>query len=232
MKAKQIPVFLAAVIVSSHIGLFAAVSDAVLVDATCRYRHWTTVYTNEVPLRWQWPEAAVGATLEIAGMGGTFTTNFTEAVSGFLWRAFATEAPSTEDVHDLTLRFYGSGGVPIETQTARLAVVKGAFGAVAVDAAADSRSWARVKDNALIPYDGGWTNASAGAVAAELAITRPDGVAQTNVFNDAAGYYGWKLRNSEAGYGTFELTLAFPGTDAGWDAALTHAPCGTMIIMR
>lgn len=209
-----------------------SVSTPVMVDATSGYRHWMTVYTNEVSLRWQWSEEAISARLEIAGMDGTFTTNFAEAVSHCVWQVFAADVPVTEDVYDLALTFYGDGEAVIETLAAQLAVIKGAHGATTVDISEDSKSWTRVRNNMVIPYDSGWTSSLAAADSAELVITGPDDLVQTNVFNDAAGYYGWQLRNSKAGYGTFALSLTFPETDIVWQALLERLPEGTMILVH
>jgi len=216
-------------------GAFAAPSAAVLVDGNLRGIRWTTVFTNAVdlPVAWDWKTNATYATLDIAGMSGSVTTNlYKNATSNWLWQAFASDVPAVEDVYDLTLTFKKDDGVAVGALTSRLAVVKGAFGGAAVNAVPDSPSWARVKENAVIPYNASFSEAATNAVSAQLAIAKRGGAAQTNVFAGVAGYYGWKIRNNGWGYGTFDLALAFPGMTNEWTAALMRLPDGFMFGVR
>lgn len=207
-----------------------ALSASVLVDATtCRYRHWSTAYTNTVPLRWDWIQDATHAKLDIVGMNGTFTTNFAAGVSNCLWHAFDTAATSEEDVYDLTLTVYSDGETVLETLTARLAVVAGAGGGAAVNAVAESAAWSKVRKNVVIPYDAAWDPAATNALSATLAIEKVGGLSQTNAFTDAAGYYGWKLVHANWGYGTFNLSLTFPEALEPLTATLTRPIEGTMV---
>lgn len=194
----------------------ATSSVPVLVDTGIRSRHWSTVYTNEVSLRWNGTADATHARLNIAGMNGSFETNFTGAVSNYLWRAFSAAVPAAEDVYDLTLNFHADDETVVEALTSRVAVVAGAFGAAVVNAASNSPAWSKVCANSVIPYDASWLGSATNAVSARFIIAKTGGAVQTNLFADAAGYAGWKVRNSGWGYGTFLLTLAFP--DAGADA--------------
>ena len=211
---------------------FAADSAPALVDAACRNKHWTTVYTNAVPLRWDWNTNAANAALAISGMNSAFATNFAAVTSNYLWRAFAQDVPAAEDVYDLTVTFYAAGGATVGALTSRLAVVTGAFGGTAVDPRPASASWSKVKENVVIPYDASWSAAATNAASARLVIAKPDGLAQTNAFADVAGYAGWKIRNGGWGYGTFGLALSFPGATNVWLAELTRLMDGTMIRMR
>ena len=223
----------ATVIVMAAGGWAQSVSSApALVDATSRYRHWTTVCANEVPLRWNWETNATHATLEIAGMNGTLTTNFYGVISNWVWRVSGTEGPSVEDVHTLTLTFLASGDRVVGALTSQLAVVKGSVGPAVVDAVAGTRAWSRVKASAVIPYDAAWSMSALDAVSATLAITKTDGVSRTNVFSDTAGYYGWKPGNSGWGYGTFNLVLTFSGMTNEWTATLMRPIDGTVVSVR
>jgi ferric-dicitrate binding protein FerR (iron transport regulator) len=233
MKTTHLAAALSAAAVLTGTSSAEGTSAPIRIDTSpCHNRHWTTVFTNEVPLRWEWPAAAVSAALSITGMGGAFATNFTEAAAGYLWRVFPGSAPAAEDVYELTLTFKDGGGGTVATQGSRLAVVAAAFGQTAVDPGPSDRRWSQVKDNAVIPYDAGWTAATAGAAATRLAIEKAGGATQENLLPDAAGYFGWKLKNSGWGYGTFALSLTFPATEGEWDAVLTHVPSGTMISLR
>ncbi|MDX9868644.1 MAG: hypothetical protein RBT78_12055 [Kiritimatiellia bacterium] len=211
-------------------GASAALSDSALVDATTsRYRHWSTVYTNTVPLRWDWIPEATHAKLNIVGMRGTFTTNFAADVSTCLWQAFDTAATSEEDVYDLALTVYGDGETILETLTARLAVVAGAVGGAAINAVAESAAWSQVRKNVVIPYDAAWEPAASNALSATLEIARAGGPSQTATFADAAGDYGWKLIQAGWGYGTFNLSLTFPEAGEPLTATLTRPIDGTMV---
>jgi hypothetical protein len=141
--------------------------------------------------------------------------------------------PSVEDAYALTLTFKNSGRAVVGALTSQLSVVTGAFGETPVNPALSDPKWIKVKDNVLIPYDTGWTEATAAAASSRLVIAKVGGAAQTNALADAVGYFGWKLKHGDWGYGTFNLTLAFPGTVTNvWDAALTRPMDGTMIRMQ
>lgn len=137
-------------------GASAALSEPALVDCDLRSARWTTVFTNAVPLAWEWDANAAYATLDVVGMNGAVTTNlYKNATSNWLWQAFAPAAPSAEDVYDLTLTFYAGDDAAVGALTARLAVVKGAFGAAEVDAVSSSLAWTKVKENAVIDHRAG-----------------------------------------------------------------------------
>jgi len=226
---------LAAAAVMMGAGTSGAVSEPVSVDAfpDRNNRHWTTVYTNPVPLRWEWNADAATAHLEIVGMNGAVETNFASATSNWVWQAFASDVPAAEDVYALTLTFFHSGGAVVGAATSRLAVVTGAFGQTPVDPSpTETAAWGKVKENVVIPYDAGWAEATSVATNALLVIAKSGGAAQTNALADSSGYYGWRLKRGDWGYGTFNLALTFPGTEGGWDATLARVPEGMMIKLR
>jgi hypothetical protein len=194
--------------------------------------NWTTLFTNAVPLRWEWPADAVSATLTVTDMHTSFVTNFTQGTTEFLWRPFATAAPRDEEVYALTLSFFDNGANEVQTLTAKLAALAGAFGAVPVDTGLSDRRWGKVKTNVVIPYDAAWAAATADAAASRLVIAKTGGATQEYLTGDASGYFGWKLLNSDWGYGTFALTLDFPSFDGAWQATLEYIPSGTVIRVR
>ena len=207
-------------------------SEPVIVNTLPTHnRCWATVFTNEVQLTWNWNANATSAQLNIAGMNGIITTNFTSATTTWLWQAFASDVPAAEDVYDLTLTFYASGGAVVGALTSQLAVVTGAFRAAAVDPVPTSGTWDKVSRNVVIPYDAAWTNVSSGAASASLMITN-DGRSQTNALADADGYFGWKVKRNGWGYGTFALSLTFPGTAGEWSAELMRPLDGTAVRVR
>ena len=231
--AARVAVWLAVAVYLTGTAVLAVSSDTVFVDANERSRHWMTLYTNAVPLAWNWKTNATHANLEIVGMSNTVSTNFTLSVSNWVWQAFETASPVAEDVYDLTLTFYDDSETVVEELTSRLAVVKGAFRNAAVNADAASAAWTKVKADVVIPYDAVWgTDAATNAVSAQLVIAKVGGAIQTNAFEDVAGYAGWKLRNSSWGCGTFDLSLAFAGSTNAWAAERIRLLYGTAIIMR
>ncbi|MDD4102353.1 MAG: hypothetical protein PHU80_06940 [Kiritimatiellae bacterium] len=197
-------------------------------------RHWSVVYTNEVPINWEWPAGAATAELSISGMNSSFNTNFSPDTSGYLWRTFDSAVPQTEDVYSLTLSFRDGTSTVIETKTATLAMLKGSFGSATINPGPDNRKWSKVSDNAVIPYDAEWDPATYGAVDSQIVIAKVGGSTQTNTLSDAAGYFGWKLKNSGWGFGTFNLALTFPEVleEDGWDATLIYLPGGTIVSLR
>lgn len=211
-----------------------AVSEPTLIDTSWGDRRWTTVYTNMVPLRWDWPEPAFNAELNIVGMGSGFTTNFNEITNGYDWQAFTGPRPNAEDVYDLTLTFRDASDNVVEALSASLTVVAGAFGPIAVNTSPDSRRWGLVKGNAVIPYCAGWAESTDGARDSRLIIEKSGGASQTNLIGSASGYYGWKLagNGSVYGYGSYGLYLTFPGTEGEWDAFLTYVPKGFFMSIR
>jgi ferric-dicitrate binding protein FerR (iron transport regulator) len=226
---------LAAAAVMMGTEMAGAVSETIQVETSpCTdNRRWSTVFTNEVPLRWNWVANATKAELEIKGMNGSFTTNFEGVASNCLWRVFASNAPSAEDTYALTLTFFNSGSAVVGALTSQLAVVTGAFGETSVNPNPSDSKWAKVKENAVIPYDATWAEATASATNSRLVIAKTGGATQTNAITDASGYFGWKIKRSDWGYGTFNLALTFPGTVTNaWDAVLMRPMDGTMIRMQ
>jgi len=59
-----------------------------------------------------------------------------------------------------------------------------------------------------------------------------NGATKNHDLPDASGYFGWKLTNSDWGYGVFALTLSFPPAVGQWDAELTRLPGGTLISIK
>ena len=233
-KASAAAVLAAAAVAAGVSG--AASSEPMPVNtAPTENRLWETVFTNEVNVAWRWTATnAVSAGLSVVGMNGgeVLATNVSRSVSNVLWRAFEQTTPSAEDVYDLRLTFYGAGETVLGALTSRLAVVKGAFGKGTVDPDPAGAAWAKVKENAVIAYDKGWAVATADATSSQVAIAKVGGMSQTIVLEETAGYYGWKLRHGDWGYGAFNLALTFPGAQGEWNATVNYLPNGTLIGVR
>lgn len=214
----------------TKMGALGEASQPILVDSDLQGSHWTTAFTNAVPLAWNWSADTTRVELGITGMSGSFATNFTAVTSNYLWQAFASDVPAAEDVYTLTLTRYTNGNTVAEVLTSRLAVVRGAFGETAVNSVSNSPAWSKVKGNVVLPYDAAFAEGAANAATAQLVIKKENGRVETNTFTEVAGYAGWQLVNSDWGYGTFDLALTFPGTAAGTlTAELTRSMGGTMV---
>ncbi|MDD4102067.1 MAG: hypothetical protein PHU80_05475, partial [Kiritimatiellae bacterium] len=195
-------------------------SPSITVDTSPLHnRNWMTLYTNEMPLTWEWQTPATRAELDITGMSGAIMTNFTVVTTNWIWRPFSGSVPNEEDVYDLTLTFW-NGDAIVGALTSRLAVVAGAFGAIVIDPGPENRKWQKIGNRAVIPYDSKWTNTIVNATGSSLAIAKQDGAAQTNEFSNLSGYYGWDLRQGGWGYGVFNLMLSFSITTPEWNASL------------
>lgn len=213
-----------------------AVSDSVLVDMfPCRdNRHWMTVRTNVVPLRWEWHSNAASAQLAIVGMNRAVVQEFAAVTTNWVWQVSATEVPANEDLYTLTLTFKDNGGAVVGALTSQLAVVTGAFGQTLVDPSPiELPAWRKVKMNVVIPYDAGWAEETKSATSSQLVIDKRGGLTQSNALSDGAGYFGWKIQGGGWGYGTFDLALTFPGIrTTEWNATLMHIADGTAIVVR
>ncbi len=193
-------------------------------------RRWSTVFTNAVPLRWDWPLSATTAELEIVGMNSAAVTNFTPETSFYVWRPFTERVPSAEDIYTLGLTFYNSDNETVGLLSARLAVLTGSFGQTVVDLRPANQTAVFTKRNAIIPYDASWAAATAGASGSVLAVKTSRKVMQTNRFSGTSGYYGYKL--NDFGSGAFEWTLSFPEVEGAWDAKVSWSLGGMIMSVR
>ena len=192
---------------------------------------WRTLFTNTVPLRWEWPNGATTAQLAISGMNGaTQTVSFTAPDSNYTWTAFSTVLPSREEVYQLRLTFYESSAVS-EAYTSQLAVVAAAFGPTAVKVDPASRAWSKVRDAAIIPYSAAWEDNAATATNVLLTLVGPLKSGEVR-FSDRLGYYGLQLSDTGWGFGEFDLKLSFLGTAVNLNATLFRSPEGSVISLE
>lgn len=206
------------------------VSDPVSINTSYREnRYWERLSTNEVDIAWRWLTNATSAQLMITGMDGSvLVTNVAPSMSNILWRAFEPCRPSAENVYELTLVFHGANDVIVGAQTSHVAVVKGAFGTVAIDPNPVSKTWNLVKGNVIIPYEGQWSNLTAGASTGQLVIENAGTGTQTNSLDGCAGYWGWRV----SGTGTFALALNLANVSSIWTAQLFRFNPGTILLVR
>lgn len=238
MKKIHAVAILAATAMTMGTAMAVTFSDPVSLDASPSRdsRYWMTVRTTAVPLQWDWQATATSAQLKISGMNSSVVTNFSSVTTDWLWQVSTSEVPSVEeeDLYTLTLTFKNSGGGVVGAVTSRVAVVTGAFGQTPVDPSlTEKAAWHRVARNVVIPYNAAWDEASAAATSSQLVIDKTGGVTQTHALSNADGYFGWNVQNSSWGYGTFDLTLTFPGTAANaWEATLVRMPTATVLGIR
>ncbi len=195
-------------------------------------RRWETVFTNEVPLRWDWGLSATRARLEMLGMNTSFVTNFTRETTTYVWHPFSTAFSSAEDVYDLRLTFYDANDAVENALTSRLAVVTGAFGKTVVDTRPMEKGWGRSKENRVVPYDAYWTEETAHATNACLLVAIKRNETQTNFLNEISGYYGCKLTCSESEGGTVRLALTFSNTSEEKFTSVSWRKRGIVINVR
>lgn len=219
----------AGAIMATGTGASASSAPIRVETAISQQRHWSTVFTNEVPLRWVWPSGATSVDLGIAGLTTTFTTNMNVSTSNYVWKVFTGAVPSVDDLYTLTLTFK-NGASTVNVQTSQLAVVKAAFGPTAVSTDyTETKLWTKAKSTMVIPYDATWTAATVGAATSQLLITR-GGMSDVTYPLVASGYHGWNIEKGGWGFGTFNVALTFPGiAGAQWPASLIRTPMGTMI---
>jgi len=229
-KALRISVSLAVLAAASASG---TTSTAIVVDVSPQSAHWVTVFTNTVPLTWDWSANTTRADLGITGMNASYALSFMTATSNYLWQVFPSDVPMSEDMYTLTLTLYTNGMTVAEVLTSRLAVMTGAFGATKINVDNNSPAWSKVKGNVVIPYDASFADASTNAGVSQLVIASGNGRVQTNAFTDVVGYTGWDVVNGGWGYDTFDLTLTFFGlNEATLSAELMRPVVGTLLKMR
>lgn len=221
----------AAAIVCSTAGVCRAEPATADLVTTADSWMWRTLFTNTVPLTWNWPNGATTAQLVISGMNSaTQTVAFTAPESNYTWTAFSTALPSREEVYQLRLTFYEASAVS-EAYTSQLAVVAAAFGPTPVKADTASRDWRKVRDAAVIPYSAAWEENAAAATNVLLTVAGPDKSGEAR-FSDRLGYYGLQLSSSGWGFGAFDLTLSFLGTAVNLNATLFRSPEGSVISLE
>ncbi|MDO5318521.1 MAG: hypothetical protein Q4G65_07855 [bacterium] len=106
---------------------------------------WTVVHISPVELPVTRPAATARTVFTATNLAGEKTVQIeipaTEDV--VVWTPFAGRAPEADEVYTLSLDYFQLGGtVPFSNETARVAVLRGAFGeAIDVAATAEAADW-------------------------------------------------------------------------------------------
>ena len=201
-------------------GREGAVSEPLQVESSpCSdNRRWATAFTNEIPLRWDWAASATCAKLKIIGMNASFVTNFTRETAAYVWKAFGSGVPASEDVYDLRLTFYTADDAVAGTLTSRLAVVAGAFGRTVVNTNPLSKGWGLAQENKIIPYDAYWSEETARETKGPVLVTTTKGTTRTRRLSETSGYYGYKFTCANQELDTVGLALVFEEAAKEWRA--------------
>lgn len=131
---------------------------------------WQTLHAASVTLPVDYPDGAARATVTAVNMEGRRTVlEVPFGADSAVWTPFAGAAPAADDVYDLTLEFYKEGAdAPFTNRTARVAVVKGAFGdAVNVNLEPFVSAWPLSPRSPVFAYSPVW----AADMAADASVT-------------------------------------------------------------
>lgn len=172
---------------------------------------WQTLHAASVTLPVDYPDGAVRATVTATDMEGRQTViDVPSGANATVWTPFTGTAPAEDNVYDLTLAFYKENADSAFTNyTARVAVVKGAFGdAIDAKSASFASAWAASPRAPVFAYSPAWAT----DVAADTSVTTLVLTAST-----AAGPI---------------LALTNAATDVSserWFAARLPGPAGTLV---
>ena len=177
---------------------------------------WSSVTSASPTLKAYFPAGATRAELSIKPMlhdGNVVAAELTPASPTFVWHPFAGTVPSEDEIYSLELTYY-AGSDELSSETARLAVVPGAFGPLRVLTDTTSVDWRNVMGEPsskaiAIAYDAGW--AGSGVRSGTLGIEH--GVQSESV--GIAGLSGWYVFDfrprSVWTAGAYELSLSAGG---------------------
>lgn len=121
---------------------------------------WTTLRESPVELPVVRPEGTAKTVFEVVDLAGDVVVSQEVAATDdtVRWAPFAGAAPSADEFYSLRLDFYAAGeNRPFASETARLAVVRGAFGdGVDVFTTTNAPGWAETPVKGVVARDGKW----------------------------------------------------------------------------
>lgn len=204
----------------------AGLAGGCVVDADLASFRWSTLFTNEVPLRWDWPSGATAGQLVISGLTARVVNQrFTSVTTHYDWSVGTT---TREEVYQLTLTFYDGNDEAMTGQVLRasLAALSPATRVIAIpgNTLLDT-SWNRLGATAIIPYRADWVSSTNGN--ATLLLARQNGTRSVTVTTDSpVGWYGWPLCEGW-GTGWFNLSLGFENITTNLTATCFRPAAGT-----
>ena len=196
-----------------------------IVPKSVSTAHWASIRSSVVSIPVVIPEGCDAATLAITNLAGEVVVSQSfNADATYAWTVFTGAAPKDDDLFTVTLT--GTyGGTVLSVQTATLALVKGAFGAVEARTDPSDAKWRWTGDNLVLPYSCKWDAAETAAL--EIAKSGEDTVVAELA---GTGWYGKRLKGTAFGSGDFSLTLGC-GEDE-WTATVERLGSGTMLLFR
>jgi len=193
---------------------------------------WQTVNSVPCALPVDYPPGATRAMLTVTDVAGKKTViNVPDGADSVAWSPFAGVAPVEDAVYDLTLAYYkGSSSTALSSVTARLAILKGAFGEpVDVATSADAPAFGVSPRRPVFAVDSQWTAATAAATAVTGSVTQADTTLK-DVFPAEGGVFGLAL--PWHGGSEYVARADFAGTGVSWSRALRIAQRGAALIVR
>ena len=188
--------------------------------------HWASIRSSVVSIPVVIPEGCNSATLAITNLAGEVVVSQSfDSDATYEWTVFPGAAPAEEeDFFKVTLTGMYSGTV-LSVQTAMLALVKGAFGAVEARTDMADPAWLWAGDNLVLPYSCKWGDAETADL--EISKTVEDLVAAEL---SGTGWYGSRLKGTAWKSGDISLALAC-GEDE-WMATVRRLAGGMILSFK
>ena len=211
---------------------------ATSVDADTTTAQWTRLFSQTVPLTWDWnwewvPQAATQVTLTITGARSSIEQTFTKPSSNYQWTVFSDPSAFIEDVYEVKLTFKDGNGTPLSERSTRLEALNGVFAQASVMVLPTGHSrWRSVNASCVIPCDSQWTSATAKASTASLVWTYANETVRTETLGDSSiGSLAWLPAGGS--YGEYRLELFFDqAATASWIAYVNVLPTGSVVVVR
>ena len=197
---------------------------------------WQTAHAGTLLLPVDYPAGAVRAVLTVTNLTVGTAAMVTEVPSGATsveWTALAGAAPGEDAVFDLQLAFYKNGAAKAFTNyTARVALVKGAFGdAVNAFATSEARGWRNAQNPVVFHYDAQWQGESAAANATTVTVAQA-GVQLKEVLG-GSGWFGTVFRFPPWGRGDdMSVTADFAGGETQLSSTIVFPMRGVVFFLR
>ena len=183
---------------------------------------WTVVHTSPVELPVMRPSGTARAVFTATNLAGEKTVQIEvpAAEDVVVWTPFAGRAPEADEVYTLSLDYFQLGGtVPFSNETARVAVLRGAFGeAIDVAATAEAAGWNAMGAQAVTVAD------ATGSVPPGTPLTvrvEQEGASSEMSFSGGTGVFASRFRFPPW---RVDRACTFSWTDGGTNEV--SGPCG------
>ena len=187
--------------------------------------HWASIRSSVVSIPVMIPEGCDSVTLAITNLAGEVVVSQSfDSDATYEWTVFTGAVPAEEDFYTLTLTGMYSGTV-LSVQTAMLALVKGAFGAVEARTDMADPAWQWAGDNLVLPYSCKWGDAETAGL--EISKTGEDIVAAELA---GTGWYGKRLKGTAWKSG--DISLALTCGEDEWMATVRRLVGGMILSFK